>query len=126
MGRTMPSVTGTPKHERFAAANEELRGFLERVDGVANGIASVTDGDLRAVSQRIANLSPEVGDASRGETLDSQLQMEIDEYVRNLRSLQNALEKVRCIVMARKAQLESSKRHLDGLQSGMNAYNQTT
>lgn len=123
----MTTLTLTsPKHERFAAANEELRGFLERVDGLANGTASITEGDLRAVSQRIANLSPEVGEASRGEVLDQQVQLEIAEYVRNLRALQSALEKVRCIMLARKAHLESAKRHLDSLQGWVDAYNQTT
>jgi hypothetical protein len=113
------------KHERFTAANEELRGFLRRVDGLANGTQSVSEGDLRSVSRRIANLGPEVGDASRGATLDQPLQEEIAEYVRNLRALQAALERVRCIMLARKVQLESAKRHVEGVKGWVDAYSHT-
>jgi len=115
-----------PKYKRFSAANEELRGFLRRADGLANGTASISEGDLKSLSQRIANLAPEVGEASRGETLDEILQNEIAEYVKNLRALQTSLEKVRCIMLARKVQIESAKRHLDGVQNWVKAYNQTT
>lgn len=113
------------KHERFAAANQELRGFLRRVDGLVRGTESVSEGDLRAVSQRIANLAPEVGDAARGATLDQQLQEEIAEYVRNLRALQTALEKVRCVMLARKVQIESAKRHVAGVKNWVEAYTHT-
>jgi len=113
------------KYERFTAANDELRGFLRRVDGLANGTQSVSEGDLRSVSQRIANLGPEVGDASRGATLDQPLQEEIAEYVCNLRALQRALERVRCVMLARKVQLESAKRHVEGVKDWVDAYNHT-
>jgi hypothetical protein len=125
MERVMKHNGQDLKHERFIAANDELRGFLRRVDGLANGTQSVSEGDLRSVSQRIANLGPEVGDASRGATLDQPLQEEIAEYVRNLRALQSALERVRCIMLARKVQLESAKRHVEGVKGWVDAYNHT-
>jgi len=111
------------KHERFAAANNELRSFLNRVDGLTSGTENVSEGDLRSVSQRIANLAPEVGDASRGADLDDSVRHEIGEYVRNLRALQLALEKVRCVMLARKVQLETAKRHVEGLKGWVEAYN---
>jgi predicted nucleic acid-binding Zn-ribbon protein len=114
------------KHEGFAMGNEELRQFLRKVDGLANGTASVSERDLRLLSERLSNLGPEIGDASRGEMLDASLQNEIAEYVRNLRALQSALERVRCIMLARKAQIEGAKRHLTGVQDWVNAYQQTT
>jgi len=114
------------KHERFIVANEMLSTFLRRVDGLATGTESITEADLQALSRRLSMLAPEVGDASRGENLDEDLQKEIAIYVKNLRALQTALEKVRCIMLARKVQLDSERRHLYGLQSWVNAYNQTT
>lgn len=113
------------KHERFAAANEELRGFLRRVDGMVGGTGTVSEGDVRSVSQRIANLAPEVGDASRGADLDESVRLEIGEYVRNLRALQAALEKVRCVMLARKVQIESAKRHVEGVKGWVEAYTHT-
>jgi ABC-type phosphate transport system auxiliary subunit len=125
MERVMKQMGQDLKHERFVAANEELRGFLHRVDGLVRGTDSVSEGDLRSVSQRIANLAPEVGDASRGANLDAQLQQEIAEYVRNLRALQTALEKVRCVMLARKLQIESAKRHVEGVKGWVEAYTHT-
>jgi hypothetical protein len=113
-------------HERFLSANQELRDFLRRVENLVNGTGSITDGDLKALSQRLSNLAPEIGDASHSETLDTGLRIEVAEYVKNLRALQSALEKVHCIMLARKFQLEAAKRHLYGLQGWVNAYNQTT
>src|SRR5882724_7469062 len=99
------------KHERFLSANQELRDFLQRVEGLTSGTCSISEGDLQALSRRLSNLAPEVGDASRSETLDASLRNEVAEYVNNLRALQTALEKVRCVMLARKMQIESQKRH---------------
>lgn len=121
----MKQLDQDQKYARFVAANEELRGFLYRVDGLVKGTEAVTEGDLRSVSQRIANLAPEVGDASRGAALDKELQEEIAQYVHNLRALQSALEKVRCVMLARKVQIESAKRHVEGVKGWVDAYTQT-
>jgi len=93
-------------------------------NGLSTG--SITEKDLQSLSQRLSSLSPEVGDASRGETLDTDLQCEIAEYVKSLRALQTALERVRCFMLARKLQIEGEKRHLEGLQGWVSAYRQTT
>lgn len=114
------------KYRRFSSANKELSDFLLKVDGMAKGTESITERDLQNLSQRLATLAPEVGDASRGAVLDHELQNEIGCYVTNLRALQAALEKVHCIMLARKLQLEAAKRHLDGVQDWVHAYSQTT
>ncbi len=89
-------------HARIFSANQELRAFLRRAECLANGPGTVTEEDLNKISLRLMNLAPEIGDASRSETLDTGLQSEVAEYVKNLRALQGALEKVRCITLARK------------------------
>jgi hypothetical protein len=122
----MEPLMNQPNHERFLSANKELRDFLRGVENLANGSSTITDGDLKALSQRLSNLAPGIGDASRSETLDAGLRIEVAEYVKNLRALQIALEKVRCIMLARKLQWESAKRHLVGLQGWVNAYSETT
>lgn len=122
----MECVMDKHKHERFLAANKELRDFLCRVENLVKGTGTITDGDLKALSRRLSTLAPEVGDASRGETLDADLRDEVAEYVKNLRALQTALEKVHCIMLARKLQLEGAKRHLYGFQEWVHAYSQTT
>jgi hypothetical protein len=122
----MERVMGQLHHERFLSANQDLRDFLHRVDKLAEGTGTITDSDLKSLSARLSTLAPEIGDASRSETLDAGLRNEVAEYVKNLRALQTALEKVRCIMLARKYQLDSAKRHLYGMQEWVNAYNHTT
>jgi hypothetical protein len=114
------------KHARFLIANQELREFLRRVENLTQGTGTISDGDLKILSRRLSTLDPEVGDASRSETLDTELRNEVAEYVKNLRALQTALEKVRCIMLGRKLQIEGARRHLHGLQGWVNAYTQTT
>jgi hypothetical protein len=121
----MERLMDSRNHERFLCANQELRNFLCRVANLAKGTGTITDSDLKSLSQRLSTLAPEIGDASRSETLDADLRSEVAEYVRNLRALQIALEKLRCIMLARKLQLEGAKRHLCGLQRWVNAYSQT-
>jgi hypothetical protein len=113
-------------HVRILSANEELRDFLWRVERLSNGTGTVSEDDLQQITQRLLNLTPEIGDASRSETLNAGLQMEIAEYVKNLRALQGALERVRSVTRARRAQLESAKRHKDNPQSWINAYYEIT
>jgi hypothetical protein len=108
------------KHEGFAAANEELRGFLRRVDSIADNMGSVASRELWSSSRRLLNLDPEVGDAARGKTLDADLQIEIAEYVKNLRALQTVLAKVQCIVVARNLQQKSGRRRSERLHDFIN------
>ena len=114
------------KHQRFLAANEELRDFLRRAEGLSTGSLTISEGDLKSLSLRLSNLAPEVGDASHSETLDDGLRSEVAEYVNNLRALQVSLEKVRCVMLTRKIQLEIERGHLDGMQGWVSAYHQTT
>jgi hypothetical protein len=113
-------------HPRFLSANQELRDFLRRVEHQANGTGTASEDDLQKIAQRLLNLAPEIGDASRSETLNASLQLEIAEYVKNLRALQGALGRVRPVLRTRGAQSESAKRYMDGLQTWVNAYHETT
>jgi hypothetical protein len=89
-------------HARFLFANQELRDFRRRAEGLVKKRGTVTEEELKTISQCLLNLSPEVGDASRSETLDSNLQSEIAEYVRNLKAFLGALERVRSIMLTRR------------------------
>jgi hypothetical protein len=71
------------QHERFLSANEELRDFLQRVEGLASGTCSISERDLQALSRRLLTLAPEIGDASRSETLDANLRNEVADYKRS-------------------------------------------
>ena len=116
----------TQTYEQFGAANRELTAFLQKVDGLANGSQSITAADLQALSKRLATLAPELENVPLLESCGDALPVEVAEYVKHLQALQHALQTVRCIMLARKAQLDSAKHHLHGLQGWVNAYSQTT
>lgn len=113
-------------HERFYSANQELRDFLRRAEGLAKKRGTVSEEELETISQCLLNLSPEVGDASRSETLDAGLQGEIAEYVKNLRALQGALEKGRSVMLARRMQSEAKNRRSNGHHGWVHVRPQTT
>src|SRR5882762_2994385 len=102
-------------HGRFFSANQELRDFLRRAEGLVKKRGTVSEEELETISQCLLNLSPEVGDASRSETLDASLQREIEEYVKNLKAFLGALEKVRSLMLARREQLKAAKGQTGGL-----------
>lgn len=114
------------KSEEFYTANRELQDFLQRAEGLANGTGTVTEQELKTIWVRLVNLAPEVSGSSRGGTLTADLPKEVAEYVNNLHTLREALEKVRSVMTARRAQLEAAKRHIDDLRGWINAYHQTT
>ena len=113
------------KHERFQAANQELRGFLRRIEAMANGSATVTEAELKTILDRMLTLAPEVGDASRSETLDGNLLGGIEEYVQNFRALQQAIEKIRCVILGR-LHLEIAKRQSGSLENWAQSLQQTS
>ena len=113
-------------HGRFFSANQELRDFLRRAEGLVKKRGAVSEEELETISQCLLNLSPEVGDASRSETLDAGLQGEIAEYVKNLKAFLGALEKVRSINLARREQLKAAKGQTGGLHGWVHVRPQTT
>jgi hypothetical protein len=114
------------KHERFLIANEQLRGFLRRAESAANGTCMISDGDFQAWSRPLSLRDVSVGEASHSETLDTDLRNEIAEYVKNLSSLQTALETIRRILLCRQMKLDTTRRHFDGLQGSANGNHHTT
>jgi hypothetical protein len=122
----MERLANGQTYKQFAAANLELVDFLKKVDGLAKGSDSITEADLQSLSTRLGLLAPEVEKTPMRESEGAPLPAEVSEYVKHLRELQLALETVRCVMLARKVQLENAKRHLHGLQGWVNAYQQTT
>jgi hypothetical protein len=113
-------------HERFFSANQELRDFLRRAEVLVKKLGTVSDEELETISQCLLNLSPAVGDASRSETLDTGLQGEIAEYVKNLKAFLGALERVRSMKLARRAQLKAANGQTGGLRGWIHVRPQTT
>jgi hypothetical protein len=116
----------TQTSERCHFANEELRDFLRQAENLASETTTIREEDVCELSMHLISRAPEIGDASRGETLDAGLRMEIGEYVKNLRALQTTLEMVHSAVIARKLRMEKAKRRLGAFPEWPSAHYQTT
>ena len=112
-------------HERFFAANQDLRDFLRRTEGLASRSDTLNEEELKVVWPRLPDLAREVEHESNCEILDAELQEEIAAYVKNLRALQQAVETIRCVMLTRGAELEAAKRHNRSLEGWGRAYRQT-
>jgi hypothetical protein len=113
------------KHQRFFAANRELRDFLRRAEGLASQSGTANEEELNAIWPRLQDLAAVAEDTGGCETLDDELQEEIAAYVKNLRALQQTVETIRCVMLARCAQPETPQRQLRGLHGWGHAYQLT-
>ena len=113
------------QQERFRSANHELRNFLDAVRALVRGAGEIEAADLQTLSRLLETMAPEMGAASREAALDAILGEAIAEYKTNLQNLQSALEQVRGVMLARRAQLDAAKQHMDTFQSWVSAYRRT-
>ncbi len=81
-------------HDRAVLANKELHNLVQRIQERAWGTSIVSREDFEAFLLRLLNMPAEVGDAARSEILDSNLQIEIGEYVTSLRVLMALSESI--------------------------------
>jgi hypothetical protein len=116
----------TDRSSRLLSANRELRSFLARVDGMVHGTADIGAGDLRELGRLLRSMAPEISEGSSHVSVDAALRALIQEYTGNLRALQSSLDQVRCVMLARRVQMEAAGQRLQGLQSWTSAYRQTT
>jgi hypothetical protein len=109
-------------HDRFIAGNRELREILRRAEGLENADCRVTEEDLKIIRDRLLNVTPEIGEASRSVTLDADLQDQVAEYVKNLRALLHVMEKIRCNPGDRRVPSEAENRRINDLRVWVQEY----
>ena len=114
------------QHNRLLSANRELHSCLERMDALVHGKSDIGADELRALGQLLEATTPEVSEAKRNVPVDAVVQSQVQEYIGNLRALQVSLEQVRCVMLARRADLDVARQHIQGLQGWVDAYRQTT
>lgn len=116
-----------PTHFRdeLRSVNSELRDFLERADTLVHGTGDIDAGELGVVHRLLESTGARIGEASRSAAIDAALRAELQTYADRLRALEVSLNQVRCVVLARRAQLEAAQQHMHGLRDWVNAYRQT-
>jgi hypothetical protein len=112
--------------EHVQQVNNELRIFLSGAQDFIGGSDTLEPIDLDRIRERIESLAPLVLHTQHSGCTDTSLKQELVEYVQHLEYLQSSLEKMRCTLLARRAQMEAARRHLDTTQAWLAAYRQCT
>lgn len=116
----------TDRYNRLLSANRELHSFEKRVDELVRGTGHIAAQDLRALGGLLRSMAPEICEPVSGGSGDARLGAVIREYVGNLRTLQTSIERVRCVMLARRAQMGAERQRLNRLHGWADAYRQTT
>jgi hypothetical protein len=110
---------------RVRAANEQLGRSLARIDEALAGRAAFTSEDLRAIAQPVRAMAAVIARAEQLRAAVPGLQHELEIYSRNLRDMDRAFERVRCLLLSRCAQIEARRGHLDSVRLWADAWRQT-
>ncbi len=107
------------------AANEQLGRSLARIEDALAGRAAFAVEDVRAIAQPVRAMAPVSARAEQLRAAVPGLPHELEIYARNLRDMDRAFDRVRCLLLSRCAQIEARRAHLDSVRLWAGAWRQT-
>lgn len=107
------------------AANEQLGRSLARIEEALAGRAAFTSEDLRTIAQPVRAMAPVISRAEQLRVTVPGLPQELEIYARNLRDMDRAFDRLRCLLLSRCAQIEVRRGHLDSVRLWADAWRQT-
>lgn len=127
MSETVPGED--PRHvaalPRVREANARLQLFLERVEEALAGRGNFTPEDLRALAAPVRGMAALIPFAGTLRAASPEWSEQLDRYAGNLSETQRAFERLRCVLLARRAQIEARRGHLEALRRWAGAWQQT-
>jgi len=96
-------------------ANSKLQQIIGRAADALAGRRNFDVEDVRAAAEPVAEMAPIISDAERLRGEMPELHSELGTYARNLGEMQTALDRVRIVLLARCAQVEAQRGHLETL-----------
>lgn len=105
--------------ELIRLANREVREFFRQACQIAAGVGEtpLTPAQVQDLSERLTQVSAVLGEEWVLADPSEAMRAEIRAYVANLDNLKQALETIRCSLMARRNQLEAERAHLEGARA---------
>jgi hypothetical protein len=94
-------------------ANVKLRGLVQRTRDALAGRYNFNVDDVRAIAEPVSQMAPFIEDAKYLRTLQPELDGELEAYAGNLGEMQVALEQMRFMLLARLAQMEAMRGHVE-------------
>jgi len=110
---------------RARQTNAQLQLFLRGVGEALAGRANFTAEEVRAIAEPVRQMAPLVGQAEHLCAQSPAWREELDLYARNLAQMHQALDRVRCVLLARRAQIEARRGHLETVSRWAGAWQQT-
>jgi hypothetical protein len=110
---------------RIRQANAKLQLFLGRVGEALAGRQNFTAEDVRAIAEPVSEMAPVVCHAEHLRAVVPQLRDELEIYAQNLSEMDQAFDRLRCVLLARSAQIETQRGHLETVRLWADAWRQT-
>ncbi|MGH9561581.1 MAG: hypothetical protein ACRD3S_09005 [Terracidiphilus sp.] len=110
---------------RVREANAKLQTLLSRANDATAGRANLTAEDLREAHGPISQLGPSIGEVVTLRQSMPELDDELNSYSQNLEAAQVALDRVRCVLLARCASMEAQRAHLETVALWSSAWAKT-
>ncbi len=110
---------------RVRGANAKLRALLGRIGDALAGRRNFGVEDVRAIAEPVSEMAPVVCEAERLRVDVPGLQGEFETYAKNLGEMHAALDRVRCVLLARCAQTEAQRGHLETVSLWAATWRQT-
>jgi len=98
---------------RMRSANDRLRSVVDLMRGALAGRCQFGVEDMRAVSAPLFEMAPLVADAKRLRKMQPELDSAFENYAQTLSEVQTSLDQMRFMFLARRAQIESTRGHLE-------------
>jgi hypothetical protein len=105
--------------------NAELRLFLGRVGEALVGRRNFTAEDVRAIAGPVSAMAPVVSQAKQLRAASGELRKELEIYAQNLAEMDQAFERLRCVLLTRCAQVAARRGHLETVRLWAHTWQQT-
>ena len=108
-------------------ANRAIRGLVSRLseNSVEANHAVLSPGELKALSQKLAQVAKLLGLASLAQSKDEALPPAIDEYAANLETLKRVAGKAQDSLGKKRDQLKKNLEHLNSARAWVETYRAT-
>ena len=114
-----------PTLRRVRQANAQLQLFLGRVAEALAGRLNFTAADVRAIAEPVREMTSVVSAAERLCAATPELRHELETYARNLGAMDQAFDRLRCVLLARCAQIEAQRGHAETVRRWAGTWQQT-
>jgi len=121
----MERIKESPLTVQVHAVNVRVASLVSRMRDALAGRQNFQAEDVRELSEPVSEMEPILAEAKRLRTLQPDLDGELETYTGNLGEAQKALEQLRFMLLARRANLDAMRSHIETVGHWAAAYRQT-